>query len=111
MPKRNHGQESEQAAIIYLQRQGLQFITQNVSFPFGEIDIIMKEGTVWVFVEVKYRSGLQFGGAINALSQRQQQRIRRAASHYLQLNQINAICRFDFIAIDPNTIEWICDAF
>lgn len=111
MANRNHGHTDEQAAIIYLTQQGLQFIAKNVSFPFGEIDIIMKDGTVWVFVEVKYRSSIQFGGAINALSQGQQQRIRRAASHYLQLNQIDAICRFDFIAMDPNNIQWIRDAF
>ncbi|WP_298775559.1 YraN family protein [uncultured Shewanella sp.] len=111
MLKGNHGQASEQAAITYLQQQGLRLVARNVRFIFGEIDIIMKEGTVWVFVEVKYRSNLQFGGAINALSQRQQDRIKRAASHYLQLKQINAICRFDFIAIDPNNIEWIRDAF
>lgn len=111
MLKGNHGQASEQAAITYLQQQGLRLIAKNVRFIFGEIDIIMKEGTVWVFVEVKYRSKVQFGGAINALSHRQQNRIKRAASHYLQLKQIDAICRFDFIAIDPNNIEWIRDAF
>ncbi|WP_299494768.1 YraN family protein [uncultured Shewanella sp.] len=111
MLKGCHGQASEQTAIIYLQQQGLHLVARNVRFKFGEIDIIMKEGTVWVFVEVKYRSDLHFGGAMNALSQRQQHRIKRAASHYLQLNQIDATCRFDFIAMDPNNIQWIRDAF
>lgn len=107
----NPGQEAESAALDYLTQQGLRFIDRNVRYRFGEIDLVMQDGASWVFVEVKYRSHCQFGGAIHALSHAQSQRIKRAASHFLQLNRIDAPCRFDVIAIDPQGINWIRDAF
>ncbi|MCL1147522.1 YraN family protein [Shewanella sp. 10N.261.52.F9] len=107
----NQGQIAEYKARQYLEQQGLSFVEQNVRYRFGEIDIIMKDGKDWVFVEVKYRSPSRYGGAVNALSTAQTQRIRKAASHYIQINRIDAICRFDVIAADPNGIQWIRDAF
>lgn len=108
---KNQGQIAEDKARQYLEQQGLSFVEQNVRYRFGEIDIVMKEGKDWVFVEVKYRSESHYGGAVNALSCAQTQRIRKAASHYIQINRIDAICRFDVIAVDPNGIQWIRDAF
>lgn len=107
----NQGQIAEHAAKQYLEQQGLTFVEQNVRYRFGEIDIVMKDRCDWVFIEVKYRSASQYGGAVSALSQAQAQRIRKAASHYIQLNRIDAICRFDVIAVDPQGIQWIRDAF
>ncbi|GIU21606.1 YraN family protein [Shewanella sp. MBTL60-007] len=107
----NQGQIAEYTARQYLEQQGLSFVEQNVRYRFGEIDIVMKDGSDWVFVEVKYRSASRYGGAVNALSHAQTQRIRKAASHYIQLNRIDAICRFDVIAVDLQGIQWIRDAF
>ncbi|MGS0695991.1 YraN family protein [Shewanella sp. 0m-4] len=107
----NQGQIAEYAARQYLQQRGLTFVEQNVRYRFGEIDIVMKDGNDWVFVEVKYRSPSQYGGAVNALSPAQARRIRKAANHYIQLNRIDAICRFDVIAADPQGIQWIRGAF
>lgn len=105
------GQAAENAARQYLEQRGLKFVERNVRYRFGEIDIIMRDGKDWVFIEVKYRTHTQYGGAVNALSLAQTQRLRKAASHYIQLNRIDAICRFDVIAADPSGIQWIRDAF
>lgn len=107
----NQGYNAEQAAKQYLQQQGLIHIAANVRYKFGEIDLIMRDADYWVFIEVKYRSSNKFGGAIHALTQKQVHRIRKAAEHYLQLNGIDAPCRFDVIAIDPHNTKWICNAF
>ncbi|QBF83461.1 YraN family protein [Shewanella maritima] len=107
----NQGQAAEQQARHYLEQQGLSFVAANVSYPFGEIDLIMREQQTLVFVEVKYRSSSQFGGAIQALSQAQIRRIRMAASHYLQQNKINPSCRFDVMAITANDINWLKGCF
>ncbi|GIU32378.1 YraN family protein [Shewanella schlegeliana] len=107
----NQGQIAEHTARQYLEQHGLTFVEQNVRYRFGEIDIVMKDRSDWVFVEVKYRSASQYGGAVNALSHAQTQRIRKAASHYIQLKRIDAICRFDVIAVNPQGIQWIRDAF
>ncbi|MEZ9819062.1 YraN family protein [Shewanella sp. 10N.286.45.A1] len=105
------GQAAEVAARQYLEQHGLKFVEQNVRYRFGEIDLVMRDGKDWVFIEVKYRTHTQFGGALNALSSAQTNRIRKAASHYIQLNNIDAICRFDVIAADPSGINWIRSAF
>jgi putative endonuclease len=105
------GKAAEVAARLYLEHHGLKFVEQNVRYRFGEIDIIMRDGNDWVFIEVKYRTHSQYGGAVNALSLAQVRRLRKAASHYIQLNRIDAICRFDVIAADPSGIQWIRDAF
>ena len=65
------GQQAESLAQGYLEQQGLTFVERNVRYPFGEIDLIMRHKKYWVFVEVKYRSANQFGGAIQALSKAQ----------------------------------------
>ncbi|MCK8046264.1 YraN family protein [Shewanella sp. 1CM18E] len=107
----DQGQIAEYNARQYLEQRGLTFVEQNVRYRFGEIDLVMKDGSDWVFVEVKYRSPSRYGGAVNALSAAQSQRIRKAASHYIQLNRIDAVCRFDVIAADPQGVQWIRDAF
>ncbi len=110
-PHLTQGQRGEDAALGYLEQQGLKLVERNVRYPFGEIDLIMKQGQIWVFIEVKYRQSKQFGGAIQAISPNKINRLRRAVSHYMQRNQLDVQCRFDVIAIDANEINWITDAF
>ncbi|MCU8091913.1 YraN family protein [Shewanella sp. SM20] len=105
------GQQAESHAQRYLEQQGLTFVERNVRYPFGEIDLIMRHKNHWVFVEVKYRSANQYGGALQALSSAQISRIRKAASHYLQLNRLDVPCRFDVIAMEAEQIHWLVDAF
>ncbi len=64
------GQEGERLARRYLEQQGLTFVEQNVRYSFGELDLVMKQGSQWVFVEVKYRSPSRFGGALQSLTAR-----------------------------------------
>ena len=105
------GQLAESRAQHYLEQQGLTFVERNVRYPFGEIDLIMRHKNHWVFVEVKYRSANLYGGALQALSRAQITRIRKAASHYLQLHRLDVPCRFDVIAIETEQIHWLIDAF
>ena len=62
------GQLYEQLAMAYLQRQGLQLVQQNYQCKAGEIDLVMRDSTTLVFVEVKYRASTAFGGAIAAVT-------------------------------------------
>ncbi|MGL5048632.1 MAG: YraN family protein [Shewanella sp.] len=105
------GQQAELQAQRYLEQQGLTFVERNVRYPFGEIDLVMRHHSHWVFVEVKYRSANQYGGALQALSSAQIKRIRKAANHYLQRNRLDVPCRFDVIAMEAEHIDWLVDAF
>ena len=107
----DQGQIAEQQAREYLQQQGLEWIASNVRYPFGELDLVMRQGTSWVFVEVKYRSSAGFGGPLNAVGAKKQQRLRKAASHYLQRNRIQAPCRFDLVAIEGDRLQWLQNIF
>ena len=69
-----------------------------------------QDGTL-VFVEVRLRSGADHGGAAASIGRGKQQRCIRGARHYLM--QVNPWppCRFDVVAIDGDSLEWIVAAF
>ena len=68
---------------------------------YGEIDIIAREGETIVFIEVKARRDVAFGGAGAAVTMWKQRRIVRMASDYLARHGLlEAPCRFDVVAID-----------
>ncbi len=114
---RQLGNQAEQQALAYLERQGLSLINQNVHSRRGEIDLIMRHGTTLVFIEVRQRSRNHHGNALESVSWHKQQRIIQTAQHYLQSNPKlgKHPCRFDVVAIDTineqQKIQWIQDAF
>lgn len=111
------GRLAEQHAEHYLSTQGLTIKARNYRCKAGEIDLIMNEGNTLVFVEVRLRSNRNFAGAAETVDWRKQQKLVRAAQHYLQRHGLTdaVACRFDVIAFDPNRIDgqvsWLRDAF
>jgi len=115
--KKSTGDAAERIAKLYLSKQGLKPIDQNVHFRFGEIDLIAMDGPQLVFVEVRYRKSSSHGGSLASVDARKQQKIIKAAQLYLQQTYGNQppSCRFDVIGISghENTpeIQWIKNAF
>jgi putative endonuclease len=106
------GQQAEAAAYDYLSSQGLSLLARNYHARCGEIDLIMLDGNVLVFIEVRYRKTAQYGGAAGSINYKKQQRIRNTAAVYLQKNGNNYPARFDVCAIYGNMqINWIKQAF
>ncbi len=110
------GAQAEQQALRYLQQQGLKIITRNYHCRRGEIDLILWEGELLLFVEVRYRKSARFGTAAESVTPEKQRRILAAASHYLQRERAvqDVACRFDVVAISgekAENIHWIKDAF
>lgn len=112
------GREAEAFALQYLQQQGLQPITQNWSCRRGELDLVMLDGDTVVFVEVRYRRHSGWGGAMESVDWRKQEKLVLAAQYFLQKeprwNQ--SPCRFDVVAIegDPGPdapLRWLKNAF
>lgn len=105
------GKGAEQRACDYLQAQGLTLVTRNFRSKYGEVDLIMQDGEIIVFIEVKYRTQNNYGGALLSLKPRQQHRIIRTAQFFL-MRYPNHQARFDVIAIEGNDeISWIANAF
>ena len=50
------GDDAELRARRWLENQGLYFVAANVRERCGEIDLIMRDGAVTVFVEVRFRA-------------------------------------------------------
>jgi putative endonuclease len=113
------GDAAEDAALAYLEKQGLRLVTRNFKTPGrggGEVDLIMQapDGTL-VFVEVRKRRSSSHGGAAGSISALKQRRIVFAARHYLSRLARMPPCRFDVVtlegAADALQIEWLRAAF
>jgi putative endonuclease len=63
MLKSGVGQAAESRAEAFLKTQGLTLVARNWRCRFGEIDLVMQDGSTLVFVEVRLRSRSDFGGA------------------------------------------------
>lgn len=111
------GRWAETAAARHLQQAGLGLWDRNYRCRCGEIDLVMQEGAVLVFVEVRYRRSSDFGSGAESVHAAKQQRIIRAAQHYLQMHPQRArgACRFDVVIVSGTDaaagLEWIRDAF
>lgn len=110
------GVQAEEIACRFLSKKGLSTLEKNFRCRLGEIDLIMQEGNTIVFVEVRYRSNTNFGGALASISNKKQLRIIAAAQVYLQKkSQLSAMpARIDVIGITGKKphqrIEWLQNA-
>jgi putative endonuclease len=79
----------------------------------GEIDLIMQDDNVLLFIEVRARNNLKYVDSAASISYQKQQKIIQAAQTFLMQNAkyIDYYCRFDVIAIDNGDIKWIQNAF
>ncbi len=111
------GQQAEDSACHYLKTQGLSLVERNYCSPRGEIDLIMKDDSTTVFIEVRFRRNTRFGSGAESVDYRKQQKLLATAAHYLQKNPKAArgACRFDVISLTANNgeqqLDWIADAF
>ncbi|MDM8566619.1 YraN family protein [Candidatus Halobeggiatoa sp. HSG11] len=108
------GQWAEELAHQYLCKQGLLPVERNYRCKTGEIDLIMLDGKILVFVEVRYRKNQRYGGSMASIDIRKQQKILTVATSYLQ-KYGDQQCRFDVVLVDgvveKPQLNWIADAF
>lgn len=112
MNRRETGTQYEERAAEYLIAQNFQILERNYRIRSGEIDIIARDGTVLVFIEVKYRKNDESGNPLEAVDIRKQRKIIKVARYYLYQKKYGDVpCRFDVIGICGSHIEHIKDAF
>lgn len=115
-PRIGIGKRGEDAAAAYLIGKGYRIVARNVRQKLGEIDIVCRDGSGYVFIEVKTRRGTQFGEPLDAVTAHKRRRICRAALHFLATNGLHEeAVRFDVIGImltgRKAEITHIIDAF
>ncbi len=112
MNKREVGTAYEQLAADYLEELGYEIVEANYRCPVGEIDLVARDGSYLVFVEVKYRKNLAAGSPFEAVNIKKQQTIRRVARWYLtERHGEDMPVRFDVAGILGEEITIIKDAF
>lgn len=112
------GDAGEARALAHLERQGLTLVQRNYRVAAGpnarggEVDLILRErdGTL-VFVEVRARSNSAFGGAAASVTASKQRRLVFAAQHFLRRYSALPPCRFDVVAIEGESVQWLRGAF
>ena len=80
--KRKQGNQAEALALTWLEYHGYALIESNFNRRVGEIDLIVRhpDNRTVVFVEVRYRSGQQFGSALESVNYHKQQRLKHTAN-------------------------------
>jgi putative endonuclease len=95
------GAAGEQLARRHLEKRGYRFVAANWRRPYGELDLIMRDGDVLVFVEVKTRQGDRLVTAEESLTPTQARRLLRGAQVFLaeRAELANLFWRIDLVAI------------
>lgn len=100
------GKLGEDNAVSYLESIGYVVSERNYRTPFGEIDLIARDGKTIVFIEIKTRRSNLFGYPEEAVTRTKQQKMIRSAQAYLKkINQTDASARFDVLAIEISNIN------
>ena len=94
------GKQGETAAAQYLEAKGYDILTRNYRTRSGEIDLIAKQSTTIVFIEVKTRTSTEYGYPAEFVTYRKQQKLLKAALFYLHtVRQDFSPARFDVIEV------------
>ncbi|MFA5749898.1 MAG: YraN family protein [Candidatus Shapirobacteria bacterium] len=101
------GREGEEIAREFLIKKGFKLIESNYTNKVGEIDLIMTDKDVLVFIEVKLKVGDKFGTPEEMINKNKISRVRRVAEGFLVMEsvgknyekyRIDAVC----IVLDEN---------
>ncbi len=94
---RKTGLIGEEVALQHLLKKDLQLVSRNFSTRFGEIDLIMRDKGVLVFVEVKTKKGLDFGRPEEMFTRNKYQKVKNMALVYLKGREVKS--RIDMVAV------------
>jgi len=110
------GKRGEDLACAELEKRGYVIVDRRFRTRCGELDIVARDGGVLVFVEVKARSGSNFGTPFESVTWKKRQRLSQMAASYLFIRRLTGVaCRFDVVAVverqGMQTIELLRGAF
>ena len=80
------GDQGEQVVVDYLEVSGHEIIARNYKTKLFEVDIISRKDRSLYFTEVKYRSGHDFGEALDFIDKKKQQKMHLAVAGFMVAN-------------------------
>lgn len=112
---RDRGQSAELFAEHWLNKKGLKPLARNVHLAGAELDLVMRDDSCLVFVEVRHRSQNKYGNAMESVGQNKRRHLARAAQAFMAGLDEDLDGRFDVLAIngslEAEQVEWLVDAF
>ncbi len=111
MNKTEIGKKAEDMAARYLLSKGYIILKRNWRYKKAEIDIIAKQDSVLVFVEVKYRSYEHFGAPENAVDKKKESLLLDAGAAFAEEINHDWAVRFDIISLLKKGMEFQIEHF
>lgn len=94
------GKYGEDVAAQYLTDRGYEILARNWRCSLGEIDLIAKDKSRFVFVEVKTRNGTGFGHPFEAITSVKISRMRKLVAQWcIQNEKAGSQVRMDAISV------------
>ncbi len=111
MDRAETGRRAEDAAAAHLESLGMTVLERNFHARAGEIDLVMKDKDEVVFVEVRARATMGWGGAAESVGGKKRRRVVTAAKVWLAARGWDGACRFDVVALEDGELEHYPAAF
>lgn len=93
------GSRGEDIAEETLLAQGYRILERNWRFKHLEVDLIARDGSILVFVEVRTRNDSQYGLPYESIGRQKEQKLARAANIYLSQQGYDGEIRFDVVSV------------
>ena len=94
------GEYGERVAARHLIEHGMTLLDRNWRCDIGELDLVLREGDVLVFAEVKTRRSTSFGSPFEAVTAAKGARLRRLAARWLAEHDVHcAEVRIDLVGV------------
>lgn len=98
------GAWGEETATAWLAERGQEIIARNIRTPYGEIDIVSRQGDVTIFIEVKTLTFSKNFFPEHNITARKREHMLACAEHYAAENGIDH-WQIDVIAIEGKPPE------
>ena len=111
------GERGENIAAALVRQNGFKILQKNYKCKIGEIDLIAEKAERIHFIEVKTRSGSEFGSPAEAVDRKKQEKLFKLAAWYLKEKKLKEpLLSFDIIAVtwkkrEAPEARWIMNAF
>lgn len=110
--RRALGASGEAAVASWYEDRGYEIVVRNWRCRDGELDLVVRDGRMFVFCEVKTRTSDAFGAPVEAVTKAKQARLRRLAARWLTEAPLRPReIRFDVASVTGDGIEVLEGAF
>jgi putative endonuclease len=99
------GRRGEDLAEEYFRNLGFEILARNYHTAYGEIDLVIEKEKMIIFIEVKTRTGLEYGYGETAVNSGKLEHLTAAAEYYMAAENVDTESwQIDVLAVMINPI-------